>query len=39
VLIDGALEIKSAPHGGTTIVATVPLVAATSHRGLHDKEL
>jgi signal transduction histidine kinase len=26
-LIDGALEIKSAPHGGTAIVATVPLSA------------
>jgi signal transduction histidine kinase len=24
-LIDGALEIKSAPRGGTTVVATVPL--------------
>ena len=39
VLIDGALEIKSAPQGGTTIVATIPLVAATSHRGLQDKEI
>jgi signal transduction histidine kinase len=37
-LIDGALEIKSAPQGGTTIVATIPLVAATSRRGLHDEE-
>ena len=37
-LIDGVLEIKSAPHGGTTIVATIPLVAATSHGGLQDKE-
>ena len=37
-LIDGVLEIKSAPRGGTTIVATVPLVATTSNRGLHDKE-
>jgi signal transduction histidine kinase len=26
-LVDGGLEIKSAPHGGTTIVATVPLAA------------
>lgn len=28
-LVDGGLEIKSAPRGGTTIVATVPLTAAT----------
>lgn len=27
-LVDGGLEIKSAPRGGTTIVATVPLIAA-----------
>jgi len=26
-LVDGGLEIKSAPRGGTTIVATVPLAA------------
>ena len=28
-LVDGAVEIKSAPKGGTTIVATVPLNAAS----------
>ena len=28
-LVDGALEVKSAPRGGTTIVATVPLIAAS----------
>jgi signal transduction histidine kinase len=27
VLVDGMLEIKSAPQGGTTIVATIPLAA------------
>jgi signal transduction histidine kinase len=27
-LVDGALEVNSAPRGGTTIVATVPLGAA-----------
>jgi signal transduction histidine kinase len=27
-LVDGTLEVKSAPRGGTTIVATVPLIAA-----------
>lgn len=27
-LVDGGLEVKSAPRGGTTIVATVPLSAA-----------
>jgi signal transduction histidine kinase len=27
-LVDGALEVNSAPRGGTTIVATVPLSAA-----------
>ena len=37
-LIDGALEIKSAPQGGTTIVATIPLVAASPRRGLSDEE-
>jgi len=37
-LIDGALEIKSAPRGGTTIVATIPLVAAAPQRGLPDEE-
>jgi len=28
-LVDGGLEVKSAPRGGTTIVATVPLIAAS----------
>jgi len=27
-LVDGSLEIKTAPNNGTTIVATVPLVNA-----------
>jgi signal transduction histidine kinase len=37
-LIDGVLEIKSAPQGGTTIVATVPLVPTVSQGGLYDGE-
>jgi len=36
-LIDGTLEIKSAPQGGTTIVATIPLDATTSHSGPHEE--
>jgi signal transduction histidine kinase len=26
-LVDGSLEIKTAPRSGTTVIATIPLVA------------
>jgi signal transduction histidine kinase len=31
-LVDGVLEVKTAPNNGTTIVATVPLVATDDNR-------